>query len=90
VRHRVAVEDGGLILRTELDETTPIGQLNQRTGAPPPPPLRLRPVDAQRFVARQQGAEEAVAFLGFVRGRPRYLFAARVARRTRARNARNP
>lgn len=77
VRHSVVLEDHGLVIHTEL--SGPVAELAQ--GGPPPPPIRLRPIDHERFGVVPTGA---VAFLEFSRGRPRYLFAGRLARRVRA------
>jgi CubicO group peptidase (beta-lactamase class C family) len=83
VRHQVAFQEGELVIHTEV--SGPIAELRQGVQ---PPPARLRPIDAERFATTLYGEDATVAFLEFVRGRPRYLFIGRVARRTRTRRAR--
>jgi CubicO group peptidase (beta-lactamase class C family) len=80
VRHVIAEDDGHLVVRTEM--TGPLTQVNPQG---PPPPLRLRPIDEERFAVRMNGEEAVVVFTDFERGRPNYLFAGRVARRRRRR-----
>lgn len=82
VRNRVAVEEGELVVHTEL--SGPLAELQQGV---PQPPARLRPIDAERFATTLYGEDATVAFLEFARGRPRYLFTGRVARRARARRS---
>ena len=49
----------------------------------PLPPVKLRPIDAERFGTRYEGVNDVVVFLDFQRGRPGYLFSGgRVAPRT--------
>jgi CubicO group peptidase (beta-lactamase class C family) len=84
VGHIVSVEEGQLVVRTEL--IGPIAELRQEE---PEPPLRLRPVDPGRFTCRLGGQDLAVAFLEFDRGRPSYLFTgSRAARRVTSRRSR--
>lgn len=81
-RHHVSVEDGHLVLRTETTDELP-----PELQSPPTPPLRLRPIDHQRFVIKTGGIDTVVLFLEFRRGRPGYLFLGRAARRTSSRPA---
>lgn len=80
VRNRVTVEEGELVVHSEL--SGPLAELHQGV---PQPPARLRPIDAERFATTLYGEDATVAFLEFTRGRPRYLFTGRLARRGRAR-----
>lgn len=77
VRLTVRVEDGELVLDT--DYTGAMAELQQ---GQKPPPVRIRPVDQLRFVGRMAGADALLTFLEpDDDGRPRYLFAGRLARR---------
>jgi len=76
VRNTVRVEDGELLFDTEYTGAMAALQQGQQ-----PPPVRLRPLDALRFVGRMNGADLLVTFLEPVDGRPQYVFAGRVARR---------
>lgn len=88
VRKTLSVEDGKLMMRSETTDEFPeeLRQLDQL-----PPPVWLRPIDQERFVA---GVEGVVAFLDFEDGAPNYVFDGRVARRssssTRPRTSRRP
>ncbi len=82
VRHRITVEDGGLVVNTEL--TGPIAELQQ---GETPPPFRLRALDQERFTARVNGLDTVVVFEEFERGRPQFFFAGRAARRSGGRTA---
>ena len=46
-----------------------------------PPPMKLRPVDKERFSLRANGVDAIASFLDFDKGRPGYLFLGRAARR---------
>jgi CubicO group peptidase (beta-lactamase class C family) len=84
VRYLVALEDGGLVVNTEL--TGDLAELQQ--GAVPPP-FRLRAIDEERFAARPYGLDSVVIFEEFERGRPQFFFEGRAARRTSGRSARS-
>jgi CubicO group peptidase (beta-lactamase class C family) len=83
VRHVVAVEDGGLVVHTELS-----GDLAELQQGAVPPPNRLRALDQERFATRLYGLDDVVVFEEFERGRPQFFFAGRAARRTSGRSAR--
>jgi CubicO group peptidase (beta-lactamase class C family) len=76
VRYTVAVEDAQLVMHVEV--SGPIAELQNG----PLPPVRLRPVNRESFVTAADDEESLVSFLEFRQGRPGYLFAGRVARRT--------
>jgi CubicO group peptidase (beta-lactamase class C family) len=76
VRYEVTVEDGQLVMVPRLG-----GRLAELPGTPPPP-VRLRPVNRESFAAAAGDDETLVTFLEFDQGRPGYLFAGRVARRS--------
>jgi CubicO group peptidase (beta-lactamase class C family) len=80
VRHDVQIDDGALVVHTEFT-----GAMAELQRGQNPPPARLRPLDDTSFVARMNGMNTVVTFLDFQRGRPRYIFTGRVARRTRTR-----
>ena len=71
-----AVEDAQLVMHVEV--SGPIAELQSG----PLPPVRLRPVNHESFVTAADEEEALVSFLEFRQGRPGYLFAGRVARRT--------
>ncbi|HEX2851138.1 MAG TPA: serine hydrolase domain-containing protein [Acidimicrobiales bacterium] len=83
VRYRIEVAGGELVATPEL--TGSMADLQQGAAQPP---LRLRPIDRERFVARIGGVDGVVLFLDFERGRPGYVMIGRVARRVRTRAAR--
>jgi hypothetical protein len=73
----VTEEDGGLVMTTEFTgvpaEIVPEG---------PPPPVLMHPIDDERFAVVIDDRDDAVVFLDFERGHPRYLVVGgRVARR---------
>ena len=78
VRATVTRDGEGLSMLQELTDELSELQVAQ----PPAPPVRLRPIDKERFAAKMGGVDGVVAFLGFQGGRPGYLFAGRAARRT--------
>jgi len=80
VRYRVQAQPPGLAMHVEVSGE--LADLEQRR--PTQPPIILRPIDSERFVARIDGTDSVVAFLAPERGRPRYLFTGRVARRVAA------
>ncbi len=84
VRHVVTVEGRELLVRTELS-----GAFAELQQGVTPPPIRLRAIDEARFAAGVNGMDEAVVFLEFERGRPRYLFTGRAARRVAGRASRS-
>jgi CubicO group peptidase (beta-lactamase class C family) len=76
MRLEVTVQDGGLAVAISL--SGPIAEMM----TDPIPPLRLRPVDRETFLATDSdGDEDLISFLEFDNGRPGYLFAGRAARR---------
>lgn len=83
LRHIVSVEEGGLMLRTEM--SGPLDELRQGV---PERPVRLRPIDHERFAGRVNGQDVVLAFLEFERGRPGFLFSGRAARRVASRRRR--
>jgi hypothetical protein len=77
VRSEIAAEEGQLIVRRHV--TGPMAQMRPE----PEPPLRLRPVTRDTFVASGDGSDRLVSFLEFGNdGRPGYFWAGRAARRT--------
>jgi CubicO group peptidase (beta-lactamase class C family) len=75
-RYSLNVEDGQLTMRSEMTDEVP-----PELRGPESPPVRLRPVDQERFVANVGGVDTVVAFLQFDRGKPGYLFIGRAAQR---------
>jgi hypothetical protein len=65
VRHQVAIDERELVLHTEL--RGPVAELRQ---GGPPPPARLRPIDAEHLATSLYGESGTVGFLDFVRGQP--------------------
>ena len=78
VRAVVTVDGDALSLQQEL--TDELSEMQQ--GQPPAPPVRMRPIDKERFALKMGGADGVASFLGFQGGRPGYLFLGRAARRT--------
>ncbi|HET6793109.1 MAG TPA: serine hydrolase domain-containing protein [Acidimicrobiales bacterium] len=76
LRLHVTAEGGELVVQSE-----PTGAMARMQMGPPPPPVRLRPLDGERFYAKVGGADAIVVFSDFERGRPGYLFMGRLARR---------
>lgn len=75
VETSVRLEGGALVCETVIH-----GALSPN--APPPPAIPLLPVDSSLFLQREpSGVHTPVVFSGFERGRPRYMFINRVARR---------
>ncbi|MGH9170573.1 MAG: serine hydrolase [Acidimicrobiales bacterium] len=81
VREIVTVDDGCLLVETELS-----GALAELRDSDHAPPLRLYPIDRERFAGRLEGQDFVVAFLEFERGRPGFLFSGRAARRVTGRS----
>ena len=75
VHYDVAIEDARLVMRARLS-----GALAEISGDREQPPVRLLPVNRESFVTAD--GETLVSFLEFRKGRPGYLFAGRVARRS--------
>jgi hypothetical protein len=75
VHYDVAIEDARLVMRARLS-----GALAELSGDREQPPVRLLPVNRESFVTAD--GETLVSFLEFRKGRPGYLFAGRVARRS--------
>jgi CubicO group peptidase (beta-lactamase class C family) len=80
VRNTVTVEGDQLVMQAE-----PTGTVAEIQQGQPVPPVRLRPIDQERFGGKANGMDIVVVFSEFERGRPRYLFSGRVARRVGAR-----
>jgi CubicO group peptidase (beta-lactamase class C family) len=79
VRTVVAVDGDRLSMQVTLSGI--FAELNNLQDLPA---VELRPVDAERFVGQSDGLREVVAFLGFEKGRPGYVFyEGRVSRRRR-------
>jgi CubicO group peptidase (beta-lactamase class C family) len=78
VRAVVTVDGDSLSMQQEL--TDELSEMQQ--GQPPAPPVKLRPIDKERFALKMGGVDGVVAFLGFQGTRPGYLFVGRAARRT--------
>ncbi len=73
-RTRISAGEGGLTMETV--NTKPLAEEFQL------PPAPLAAVDAERFLQRDPwGVWQPVVFSEFEAGRPRYLYAGRVARR---------
>ena len=83
VRDTVTVENDGLVVRTELS-----GPITELAPGEPEPPVRLYPIDQERFACHVNGQDDCVAFLEFERGRPGYLFSGRVSKRVTGRSRR--
>jgi hypothetical protein len=81
VRNTLDVEGAELVMRSEL--TGSMAELQNE----PPPPVRLRPIDEERFGGKVNGVETVIVFSEFERGRPTYLFSGRAARRVAPRRA---
>lgn len=84
VRHLVTVEDGSLVVNTELS-----GALAELQQGATPPPQRLQAIDEERFAVRAGGLDSVVVFEEFERGRPQFFFAGRAARRAGGRPRRS-
>jgi CubicO group peptidase (beta-lactamase class C family) len=69
VRHVVSEDGDGLVVQLELTDVPDELRLAQL-----PPPVKLHPIDTERFGARHDGVDDVVAFLDLQRGRPSYLF----------------
>ena len=80
VRAVVTVDGDALALQQEL--THELAEM--QPAQPPAPPVKLRPIDKERFALKMAGADAVVSFSGFQAGRPAYLFLGRAARRTGA------
>ena len=81
VRQVVSEDEDGLVVQLELTDVP-----DELRPPQPPPPVKLRPIDGERFGARLDGVNDVVAFLDVERGRPSYLFAGgRAAPRTAGR-----
>ncbi len=78
----VAEEGGALVIRIELVDLP--GELQPLQ---PPPPMKLRPIDRERFTVQAPGANDVAVFLEFERGQPGYLFLSGRAARRKARRA---
>lgn len=78
VRQTITVDGNTLLLQQELT-----GEMaDMQRGQPPAPPIKLRPIDKERFAAKLNGIDGVVSFMGFEGNRPGYLFVGRAARRT--------
>lgn len=84
---QVVSEDGdGLVVQTEFTDVP-----EELRPPEPPPPVKFRPIDDERFGSRHTGISDVVVFQDFERGRPGYLLAGgRVARRTSGRRRSAP
>jgi hypothetical protein len=82
LRNVVKVHDDHLVMSTEYSGA--LADLQQVSDEP----VRLQAIDHDRFLAERDGDDWVVAFLEFERGRPRFFFSSRLARRTGSRSRR--